>query len=68
MLGPDEMKTGVYEIVFDIAKYFAAKESGDFGMAFLDSIPIRFQIADGDQNYHFPLVVAPYCYSTYRGA
>ena len=68
LLSPDEMNTGVYEIVFDIAKYFAAKGSDDFGMAFLDSIPIRFQITDGDQNYHVPLLVAPYGYSTYRGS
>ena len=36
--------------------------------AFLDDVVIRFGIADVSDNYHVPLLVSPYGYSTYRGS
>jgi 5-hydroxyisourate hydrolase len=36
--------------------------------AFLDLIVIRFGIADAHGNYHVPLLLSPYGYSTYRGS
>jgi 5-hydroxyisourate hydrolase len=35
---------------------------------FLDRVTIAFGIADGSQNYHVPLVMTPWSYSTYRGS
>jgi 5-hydroxyisourate hydrolase len=35
--------------------------------AFLDTVPIRFGIAE-PSHYHVPLLVSPYGYSTYRGS
>ena len=35
---------------------------------FLDVVPIRFGVADPEANYHVPLVVTPWGYSTYRGS
>lgn len=35
---------------------------------FLDEVPIEFAIADADANYHVPLLVSPWAYSTYRGS
>ena len=35
--------------------------------AFLDTIPIRFGMAEA-RHYHVPLLVSPYGYSTYRGS
>jgi 5-hydroxyisourate hydrolase len=35
---------------------------------FLDRVIIAFGIADPNQNYHVPLVVSPWAYSTYRGS
>ena len=31
-------------------------------------VTIAFGIAHADQNYHVPLVVSPWSYSTYRGS
>ena len=35
--------------------------------AFLDTVPIRFGMAE-PTHYHVPLLVSPYGYSTYRGS
>jgi 5-hydroxyisourate hydrolase len=35
---------------------------------FLDEIVIAFGIADASQDYHVPLLVSPWSYSTYRGS
>jgi 5-hydroxyisourate hydrolase len=35
---------------------------------FLDDIVIRFGVADPAGNYHVPLLLSPYSYSTYRGS
>ena len=35
---------------------------------FLDEVVIRFGVADPAGNYHVPLLLAPYGYSTYRGS
>ena len=35
---------------------------------FLDEIILRFGIADPEQNYHVPLLISPWSYSTYRGS
>jgi 5-hydroxyisourate hydrolase len=40
----------------------------DAGPHFLDRIAIGFGIADPAQNYHIPLLVSPWAYSTYRGS
>ena len=36
-------------------------------LPFLDTIPIRFGMAE-DRHYHVPLLLSPYGYSTYRGS
>jgi 5-hydroxyisourate hydrolase len=35
---------------------------------FFDEVVITFGIADPRQNYHVPLLVSPWSYSTYRGS
>jgi len=37
-------------------------------LPFLDEVVIAFGIADAAQNYHVPLLVSPWSYSTYRGS
>jgi 5-hydroxyisourate hydrolase len=37
-------------------------------LPFLDTVPIRFGIADASAHYHVPLLVSPWAYSTYRGS
>ena len=67
LLAGDEMKTGTYELEFDIGPYFSryAIDRGD--PAFLDTVVIRFAVA-ANENYHVPLLASPWSYSTYRGS
>ncbi len=59
---------GCYELVFHVADYFKGRGTEISNPPFLDEIPLRFSIFDADQNYHVPLLVSPYSYSTYRGS
>lgn len=65
LLNAEEIAAGSYELIFDVAAYFASR-----GVAspFLDRVPIRFAIADAGSGYHVPLLVTPWAYSTYRGS
>lgn len=64
----DTFTSGQYELLFHVAAYYRAKGVTLPEPAFLDQVPIRFGISDGDAHYHVPLLVAPYGYSTYRGS
>ena len=57
-----------YELVFKVADYFQNQGVALTNPPFLDLIPLRFSIFDVNQNYHVPLLVSPYSYSTYRGS
>jgi 2-oxo-4-hydroxy-4-carboxy-5-ureidoimidazoline decarboxylase len=59
---------GRYELRFDVGAYFTAQNVALADPAFLDVVPIRFGVADAEANYHVPLVVTPWGYSTYRGS
>lgn len=68
LLEGDAFVVGTYELDFGVGDYFAA-----FGVAlsqprFLDVVTLRFGIADAGAHYHVPLLVSPFCYSTYRGS
>ncbi|MEN3291469.1 MAG: 5-hydroxyisourate hydrolase [Burkholderiales bacterium] len=68
LLAGDEMQAGQYELVFAAGDYFAAQGVPLPEPRFLDRVIIAFGIADPTQNYHVPLVVSPWAYSTYRGS
>ena len=68
LLAADEMKEGLFELVFSVGDYFAGKISSLPHVLFLDRVPVRFGIGDGDASYHVPLLVSPWSYSTYRGS
>ena len=59
-----DLLPGVYELAFAVAPYF--KRAG--ADTCYDTITVRFQIADGAGNYHVPLLLAPWGYTTYRGS
>lgn len=61
------MRTGSYELEFDIGEYFRSEGLALDDPTFLDTVVIRFSV-DGEQNYHVPLLVSPWSYSTYRGS
>jgi len=61
----DGLTPGVYELVFSVADYFALP--GD-GPPFLGDVVVRFGVSDAAGNYHVPLLVSPYGYSTYLGS
>ena len=60
LLSGADMRTGLYEITFAIGEYFPS--------GFLDTVPVRFRIADPAAHYHVPLLCSPWSYSTYRGS
>jgi 5-hydroxyisourate hydrolase len=68
LLEGDAMQPGKYELVFAAGDYFAAQGLVLPEPRFIDQVTIAFGIAHADQNYHVPLVVTPWSYSTYRGS
>ncbi len=62
LLTTDTVEAGAYRLEFDVGAYHG-DQSGFFG-----TVPIEFQISDVSGHYHVPLVLAPWGYSTYRGA
>jgi 5-hydroxyisourate hydrolase len=56
LLSADRIAAGTYELIFHV------------GGPFFDKINIRFTVSDEKGNYHVPLLLAPYGYSTYRGS
>ena len=60
--------TGTYELVFAAGDYLRATGQAGDAPLFLDTVPIRFGIADPASHYHVPLLLSPYGYSTYRGS
>jgi 5-hydroxyisourate hydrolase len=59
---------GRYSLTFHVAAYFRALGQELPEPPFLDEVVIAFGIADPRQNYHVPLLVSPWNYSTYRGS
>ncbi len=68
LLSADRLEPGVYELTFHAGDYFrrASVELSD--PPFFDDVVIRFGVADPAGNYHVPLLLSPYGYSTYRGS
>jgi 5-hydroxyisourate hydrolase len=65
LLSGDLFEEGCYEIEFNIGHYYATK---DIDCPFLKDVVIRFYISNSDENYHVPLLISPFSYSTYRGS
>jgi 5-hydroxyisourate hydrolase len=62
------LKAGTYRLVFDVAGYFKARGVVLPEPNFLNKVSLDFGIAQPEQNYHVPLLVSPWSYSTYRGS
>jgi 5-hydroxyisourate hydrolase len=68
LLEGERFTAGVWQLEFHVAEYFAARGATLTQPPFLDVVAVRFGIANPDQNYHVPLLVTPWSYSTYRGS
>jgi len=68
LIAAAQAHVGRFELVFHIGAYFAAKGETVADPPFLDTVPIRFAVADPSAHYHVPLVATPWSYSTYRGS
>jgi 5-hydroxyisourate hydrolase len=59
---------GVWQLEFHVAEYYAGQGVALAKPPFLDVVTVRFGVASAEQNYHVPLLVTPWSYSTYRGS
>jgi 5-hydroxyisourate hydrolase len=67
LLTTEELDRGVYEIVFEVGRYFAGRADVP-DPPFLDRVPLRFGVAEPEAHYHVPLLASPWSYATYRGS
>jgi 5-hydroxyisourate hydrolase len=51
---------GVYRLMFDVAAYMPH--------AFFPSVVITIEVRNPAEDYHIPLLLSPFGYSTYRGS
>ena len=68
LISGDLLEIGVYELVFHAGDYLRSAGLQAKEPAFLDQIVVRFGVAEPDRNYHVPLLLSPFGYSTYRGS
>lgn len=58
------LDVGTYRLTFETGDYFRT-----LGVeAFYPSVSVLFEVRDGAQHYHVPLLLSPFGYSTYRGS
>jgi len=68
LLHDAELIAGTYELIFNAGDYLRDLKLALPEPLFLDRIVIRFGVSDPSQNYHVPLLLSPYGFSTYRGS
>jgi 5-hydroxyisourate hydrolase len=68
LLTGEELSAGTFELRFQVGAYFRRMATPIPEPLFLDEVPVRFTVADPAANYHVPLLVSPWAYSTYRGS
>ncbi len=61
-------RSATYELRFSVGPYFATTGVKLADPPFLDTIPLRFSVAEPEGHYHVPLLLTPWGYSTYRGS
>ena len=55
---------GRYRLTFATGPYFAARGQE----CFHPEVAVTFEVRDGAQHHHVPLLLSPFGYSTYRGS
>jgi 5-hydroxyisourate hydrolase len=63
---PDKeaLTPGLYRLGFETANYFAAHKLGGL----YPLVEITFQVRNGQEHFHIPLLLSPNGYTTYRGS
>ena len=56
---------GTYRLTFDIGAFH--RQQG-LSVPFFPEVKITFTVRDPDEQFHLPLLLSPFGYSTYRGA
>ena len=59
----DPLGAGLYRITFDTGSYQHSQKTATL----YPLIKITFQVREGESQFHIPLLLSPYGYSTYRG-
>ena len=57
------MTAGPHRLTFDTGGWFAARGE----QSFWHDVVVSFEVSDGGEHHHVPLLLSPYGYSTYRG-
>jgi 5-hydroxyisourate hydrolase len=68
LLEGSSLRGGRFTLTFHVAEYFRSMGAQLPEPPFIDEVVIHFGIAHPEQNYHVPLLVSPWSYSTYRGS
>ena len=68
LLDPASIASGRYRLVFAAGAFFRAHGVALPDVPFIDEVIIDFGIADAALDYHVPLLVSPWSYTTYRGS
>ncbi len=55
---------GHYRLIFETGEYFRGRGETSFH----HGVTVTFEVRDPAQNYHVPLLLSPFGYSTYRGS
>jgi 5-hydroxyisourate hydrolase len=68
LVSGETIESGIYELTFHAADYFHRTGVALTNPPFLGVVIVRLGLADAHRNYHVPLLLSPYGYSTYRGS
>jgi 5-hydroxyisourate hydrolase len=68
LLQGSDLRAGIYELVFSAGDYHGAQTEIPNLPPFLNEVVVRFGVSDPAANYHVPLLLSPYGYTTYRGS
>ena len=60
----ETLRAGLYRLVFDTASYQRLLDTEGF----YPVVEITFHVREGDAQFHIPLLLSPYGYTTYRGS
>jgi 5-hydroxyisourate hydrolase len=60
----ETLAAGTYRLTFDTANYFIGRKMETL----FPFVEIVFQVREGESEFHIPLLLSPYGYTTYRGS